>query len=288
MKYAVSIVNYASWPLTLRCLESLRETGYGDYEVIVVDNDTVPPPRLPAEVRLLRTGENLGFGRAHNRGLAASTGEILVVLNPDTVVERGFFGKLDEFFMERRDVGIVGPRILDSEGRVQLSARREVTLISGLLGRTSFLTRLFPKSSFVRDQFPAVTGASPAPVDWVSGACMALRHEAIPEDGLFDERFFMYFEDADLCRRVRGGGWRVFYAPQVEVVHQTGGSSRSKPKAVWMLHKSAFLYHRKHGAHGPLNLFSAAVLLGLAARAFVKLAAGYAADLRSKRGSKSF
>ena len=90
--------------------------------------------------------------------------------------------------------------------------------------------------------------------------------------GGFDERFFMYFEDADLCRRVRDAGWFVYYLPSVEVVHQTGGSSRSRPKAIWLLHKSAFLYHRKHGAHGPANLFSALVLLGLAGRALAKLA----------------
>ncbi len=285
MKFSVSIVNYASWPLTLRCLESLRATRYEDYEVVVVDNDTVTPPDPPPGVRLLRTGGNLGFGRAHNQGIAATTGEVVVILNPDTVVERDFFGKLDELLSEYRDAGIVGPRILDSEGEVQLSARREVSLISGLLGRTSFLTRLFPKNSLVKSQFPAVTSTSPATVDWVSGACMAIRREAIPKDGAFDERFFMYFEDADLCRRVRQEGWRIYYAPQVEVVHQTGGSSRSKPKAVWMLHKSAFLYHRKHGPHGPLGLYSGAVLLGLAARALVKLASGCAADISAKRNS---
>ena len=274
----MSIVNYASWPLTMRCLESLRETGYEDYEIVVVDNDTEPPPTLPSDVRLLCTGENLGFGRGHNRGLGAVNGEIVIVLNPDTVVERAFFEKLDRFFREHPDAGVVGPRILDSEGEVQLSARREVSLISGLLGRTSFLTRLFPKSSLVKNQFPAVMDNKPQPVDWISGACMTLRQEAIPEDGVFDERFFMYFEDADLCRRVRDEDWRIYYAPQVEVVHQTGGSSRSRPKAVWMLHKSAFLYHRKHGVHGPLNLYSAVVLVGLAARALVKLVSGYATD----------
>ena len=81
----------------------------------------------------------------------------------------------------------------------------------------------------------------------------------------------MYFEDADLCRRARASGWLVYYLPHVEIVHQTGASSRSKPKAVWLLHKSAFLYHRKHGAHGPLNVLSAAVLAGLTLRALAKL-----------------
>jgi GT2 family glycosyltransferase len=176
---------------------------------------------------------------------------------------------------------------LDGEGELQLSARREISLVSGLLGRTSLLTRLFPKSSLVKAQFPAVTEETrPVAVDWVSGACMMARKRTLDEIGSFDERFFMYFEDADLCRRAREAGWLVYYLPQVEVVHGTGGSTRSKPTAVWRLHKSAFLYHRKHGAHGPLNLYSAIVLLGLAARALAKLG-GWAVAGVSKRSKVS-
>jgi N-acetylglucosaminyl-diphospho-decaprenol L-rhamnosyltransferase len=272
VKFSVLIVNYASWSLTLRCIESLDETGYGDFETVVVDNDSAEPPELPAGVRLIRNKENLGFARAHNRGIAASTGDIVILINPDTVVERDFFDNLEAFIEETPRVGIVGPRILDSEGELQLSARREISALSGFLGRTSLLTRLFPKSSLVKSQFPAVTEKShPSPVDWVSGACMAIRRETLRNIGPLDERFFMYFEDADLCRRARASGWLVYYLPHVEIVHQTGASSRSKPKAVWLLHKSAFLYHRKHGAHGPLNVLSAAVLAGLTLRALAKL-----------------
>ena len=274
MKFSVLIVNYASWPLTLRCVESLRATGYGSFEIIVVDNDSLEPPELPSGVQMIRNKENLGFARAHNRGIASSTGELVVLINPDTAVERDFFERLEEFFGENPHAGVAGPRIMDSEGELQLSARREINPLSGLLGRTSLLTRLFPESSLVKSQFPAVTSQShPTPVDWVSGACMVVRRRTLLDTGPLDERFFMYFEDADLCRRAREAGHPVFYLPGVEVIHQTGGSSRSKPRAIWLLHKSAFLYHRKHGPHGPLNLYSAAVLLGLAARALVKLAA---------------
>jgi N-acetylglucosaminyl-diphospho-decaprenol L-rhamnosyltransferase len=272
VKFSVLIVNYASWPLTLRCIESLDATGYGDFETIVVDNDSAEPPELPAGVRLIRNNENLGFARAHNRGIAASTGDVVILINPDTVVEKRFFDGLEAFFEGVPKVGIVGPRIWEADGELQLSARREISAISGLLGRTSLLTRLFPKSSFVKSQFPAVTeGSHPSAVDWVSGACMAIRRETLRGIGPLDERFFMYFEDADLCRRARTSGWLVYYLPQVEIIHQTGASSRSKPKAVWLLHKSAFLYHRKHGAHGPLNILSAAVLAGLTLRALAKL-----------------
>jgi GT2 family glycosyltransferase len=100
---------------------------------------------------------------------------------------------------------------------------------------------------------------------------MAIRRDAMRQIGPLDERFFMYFEDADLCRRARAAGWLVYYLPHVEIVHQTGASSRSKPRAVWLLHKSAFLYHRKHGVHGPLGIFSAMVFAGLTLRALAKL-----------------
>jgi GT2 family glycosyltransferase len=272
MKFSVLIVNYASWPLTLRCIEALHETDYEDFETIVVDNDSVKPPELPSSVRMIRNEKNVGFARAHNRGIAASTGDTVVLINPDTVVQRNFFDSLETFFEENPKVGIAGPKILDSKGGLQLSARREISALSGFLGRTSLLTRLFPKSSLVKSQFPAVTeGSHPSAVDWVSGACMAIRRETLRDVGTLDERFFMYFEDADLCRRARAAGWLVYYLPHVEIVHQTGASSRSKPKAVWLLHKSAFLYHRKHGAHGPFNVFSAAVLAGLTLRALAKL-----------------
>ena len=272
MKFSVLIVNYASWPLTLRCIESLDRTGYTQFEAIVVDNDSAQPPELPSGVRLIRNKENVGFARAHNKGIAASTGDIIVLINPDTVVERDFFDGLERFLGENPKVGIAGPRILDSEGELQLSARREISALSGFLGRTSLLTRLFPKSSLVKSQFPAVTEEShPSSVDWVSGACMVVRRDVLRRIGPLDERFFMYFEDADLCRRARSAGWLVYYLPHVEIVHQTGASSRSKPRAVWLLHKSAFLYHRKHGAHGPLNIFSAMVLAGLTLRALAKL-----------------
>jgi GT2 family glycosyltransferase len=121
--------------------------------------------------------------------------------------------------------------------------------------------------------FPAAEEPSgPVRVDWVSGACMAVRRRVLEEVGGFDERFFMYFEDADLCRRAREAGWGVYYLPDAQVVHETGASSRDRPRAILRLHKSAFLYHRKHGPHGPLGLYDALVLLGLCARAGVRVA----------------
>jgi len=102
-----------------------------------------------------------------------------------------------------------------------------------------------------------------------------LRRRMLEEVGGLDPRFFMYFEDVDLCRRAREAGWRVLYLPEVEVTHEAGGSSRSGARAVWRLHKSAFLYHRKHGPRGPFGLYAVPVLGGLALRALTKLAVLY-------------
>ena len=97
MKFSVIIVNYASWPLTLRCIESLQQTRYGDFEIFVVDNDSAEPPELPSLVRLIRNKENVGFAGANNRGIAASSGDTIVLTNPDTLVERDFFERLEAF-----------------------------------------------------------------------------------------------------------------------------------------------------------------------------------------------
>ncbi len=273
MKFSVVTVNYKSWPYTLRCLNSLRETGYDDFEVVVVNNDQDPPPEMPHRARLIPNPENVGFARACNQGVSASTGEYVVFINPDTLVKEGFFENLEGFFDANPEAVVAGPKIVDGEGHLQLSARKDLNFVSGLLGRTSLLTRLFPKSPLVRRHFPAagkLTG--PTAVDWVSGACMVVRRRTLGEIGPLDERFFMYFEDADLCRRARNAGWLVYYLPQVEVLHHTGASSGNRPRAIWDLHKSAFLYHRKHDRHGPFGLYSLLVLAGLAGRALTRLA----------------
>jgi N-acetylglucosaminyl-diphospho-decaprenol L-rhamnosyltransferase len=273
VKFSVVTVNYRSWPYTLRCIDSLYATGYKYFEVVVVDNDQEAPPEMPHPVRLIRNPANVGFARACNQGTYASKGENVVFINPDTLVGDDFFEGLEAFLDENPRAGVVGPRIVSNRGDVQLTARKELSFVSGFIGRTSLLTRLFPKNPLVKHLFPAAEKlAGPTAVDWISGACMAVRRRTLDEIGPMDERFFMYFEDADLCRRAREAGWLVCYLPQVEIFHHSGASSRSRPRAIWDLHKSAFIYHRKYGPHGPLGLYSLLTLAGLMGRALVKLA----------------
>jgi N-acetylglucosaminyl-diphospho-decaprenol L-rhamnosyltransferase len=273
MKFSVITVNYRSWSYTLKCIDSLYQTGYKDFEVVIVNNDQGSTPEIPHPVRLIRNPENVGFARACNQGVNVSEGENVIFINPDTLVEDDFFESLEKFLDENPKAGVVGPRIVGNGGDVQLTARKELSFVSGFLGRTSLLTRLFPQNQLIKRLFPAarkLTG--PTAVDWISGTCMTVRRRALEEIGPMDERFFMYFEDADLCRRAREAGWLVYYLPQVEVFHHSGASSRNRSRAIWDLHKSAFLYHRKHGRHGPLGLYSLLTLVGLAGRAFIRLA----------------
>ena len=268
------MVNYRSWPYTLRCIDSLYATGYESFEVVVVDNDQEAPPEMQHPVRMIRNPQNVGFARACNQGMAVSGGENVVFINPDTVVEGEFFESLGRFLDENPMAGVAGPKIVGFEGEIQLTARKELSFLSGILGRTSLLTRLLPKNALVKRLFPAaekLTG--PTAVDWIAGTCMAVRRRTLEEIGGMDERFFMYFEDADLCRRAREAGWLVYYLPQIEVLHHSGASSGDRARAIWNLHKSAFLYHRKYGPHGPLGLYSLLTLAGLTGRALVKLAA---------------
>jgi N-acetylglucosaminyl-diphospho-decaprenol L-rhamnosyltransferase len=274
VKFSAVTVNYRSWPYTLRCIDSLHATGYEDFEVVVVDNDQESPPEIPHPVRLIRNPQNVGFARACNQGMEVSRGENVLFINPDTVVEDDFFESLERFLSENPGAGVAGPRIVGADGDVQLTARKELSFVSGVLGRTSLLTRLFPKNPLVRRLFPAaekLTG--PTAVDWIAGTCMAVRRRTLEEIGGMDDRFFMYFEDTDLCRRAREAGWLVYYLPHIEVFHHSGASSGDRPRAIWNLHKSAFLYHRKYGPHGPLGLYSLLTLAGLTGRALVKLAA---------------
>ena len=275
MKFSVVMVNYDSWSYSLRCIDSLYGTGYEDFEVVVVDNgQEEAPPEMAHRVHLIHNSENVGFAKACNQGISDSSGEYVVLINPDTVVEEDFFESLERIFGENSRAGVVGPKIVDGEGNLQLSARKELSFASGLLGRTSLLTRFFPKNPLVRRLFPAAAELTgPTVVDWVSGACMVIRRQTLYEIGSMDERFFMYFEDADLCRRARESGWLVYYLPQIEVLHHTGASTRARTRAIWNLHKSAFLYHRKHGSHGPLQLYSLLVAMGLCARALAQLVA---------------
>ncbi|NVM27039.1 MAG: glycosyltransferase, partial [Desulfobacterales bacterium] len=166
-----------------------------------------------------------------------------------TYIMDGFFEPILRYMEQHPYVGIVGPKILNHDGSVQGSARTFPTPLTGLFGRSSVLTRFFPNNPFTRANILTTRsdGKTPMEVDWVSGACMVVRRKALDDVGLLDERFFMYWEDADWCRRMWRKGGKVVYFPQASVVHYVGASSGQAPlRSIFEFHKSSYRLFEKY------------------------------------------
>lgn len=282
---SVIIVNFNAGPLLERCLGSLVSHLTGTWEAVVVDNassdgsvDRVAG--LDPRIRLLCNADNVGFGRAINQAMAATTAPLALFLNPDATLTAGAIDELVRELNNHPQCGAIGPAILNPDGSIQGSARGDPDMLTGLFGRSSTLTRLFPRSALARRN--VVTHAEPADaaqgsieVDWVSGACMLVRREAFTSIGGFDEAFFLYWEDADFCRRLRAAGWHTRYDPRAQVAHAGSVSSRSRPAlAIRAFHRSAYLYYRRHSAGSVWHPLGWTAYLLLRLRCWWKLASG--------------
>jgi len=250
----IIIVNYNSTDHLLRCLRSIFDVARGiDLEVYIQDNhsrdDVDRVRRAFPQVRLKKNESNLGFARAVNQALKDSSSPYILILNPDTLINEGFFEKALEYMDTHDETGVMGPRILDSDGTVQGSARLFPNLMTALFGRKSLLTKIFPDNPVTRENILTgrSDGISAMEVDWVSGACMVVRRKAIEDVGIMDARFFMYWEDADWCRRMWLGGWKVVYFPQPSVIHYVGVSSaKNVIRSVIAFHRSIYRLFKKH------------------------------------------
>jgi len=214
-------------------------------------------------VNLHRNPSNLGFAKAVNQALRLCRGEYVILLNPDTYVTEGFFDAVTDFMEKNKNIGVMGPRILDSDGKLQNSARSFPTPLTALFGRSSYISKRFPKNPITGMNLLSLhcDGKTPMNVDWVSGACMIVRKKAIAEVGMLDERFFMYWEDTDWCRRMGAAGWKIVYFPRAVVYHYVGGSSEKRAvRSVLEFHKSVYLLFVKY-LH-PLLRFTKPVAFG--------------------------
>jgi GT2 family glycosyltransferase len=269
-RVAVVIVNYQSYADLRRCLGALAgQPGVS----IVVDHDPSPDSadaiaREFPWVRLVRVAANEGFAAGVNRGACETVSDYLLLLNPDSLPEPGLCATLAGWLDSHPDAGAVGPRITNADGTLQASARRFPDLTTAIAGRSSWLTRVLPRNPLSRHNLPALdaTSREPMDVDWVSGACMMVRRVAFDQVGGMDEGFFLYWEDADFCRRLQQAGWRTVYWPAVSVLHTGSGSSRHAMDASLVaFHQSAYRLFRKH-ARGPVRLLAPLVRAGLRLR----------------------
>ncbi len=251
----VLLVNYNSTPFLCQCLASLSlQEPRGRLRLMVRDNaseDRAEAVKGLPGVELTQGQENLGFSRGINGLARQGRAPYLLLLNPDCVLQEGFCRQALDYMEAHPQVGALGPRVLDPDGSVQGSARRFPSVLTGLFGRSTFLSRLLPGNAATRREVLTTGGPQdrPLPCDWVSGACVLVRREAFEQVGGMDEEYFLFWEDADLCARLHRHGWEVVYHPGPSVVHQVGGSRRSNmPRSIWHFHRSALLWLHKHGS----------------------------------------
>ena len=229
---SIIIVSYRTPEILRVCLERLTaDPSELSREIIVVDNDSRDESPAIARsfpgVTVLETGDNLGFAGGVNRGLAAAQGRFMAVLNPDIEVEPGALDGLVRFLEDHPETGIAAPKLLNTDGTLQHSCRRNYTLWTVLLRRT-FLGRLFPNAAALRRHLMLdYDHATVRAVDWVAGAAMVVRREALDDVGPMDERYFLYFEDVDWCTRMQARGWLVHYVPQFRMTHHWQRASKA-------------------------------------------------------------
>jgi GT2 family glycosyltransferase len=233
MELSVIIVNWnaaAYLPAALAALFAAQDDF--SMEVLLVDNASTDTSvslvraRFP-QVEVLENHENKGFAAANNQGLARARGRYILLLNPDTEMPATTLRTFVAYLEAHPQVGVVGPRLQARGGKIQGGAAGYDPSPSTIFNFSTFLYRLLP-TRFKGLWLPRslYKQSEPIPVDWVSGACMMVRREAYEAAGPLDERYFMYSEDVEWCRRIRQAGYRAVCLPNVRVTHHIGGSSR--------------------------------------------------------------
>jgi N-acetylglucosaminyl-diphospho-decaprenol L-rhamnosyltransferase len=271
-------VNYNAGVYLERCVRSLlADTSAGvPPEVVVVDNDSTDGSadaleRAVPEVSVLRARANLGFTRGANLGIAATRAPVVAVVNPDAEVARGTAGAFLARLGTEPGLGAIGPRVHDPDGSVYPSARSLPSAVDavghgilGLVWRANPFTRRYRQL----DADPRVA----RDVDWLSGSAIWLRRDALDAVGGWDERFFMYMEDVDLCWRLRRAGWRVAYEPAGEVVHVQGLSTSQRPYRMIIEHHRSIGRFAAKRWHGVRRVLLGPAIVYLAVRAAVAMA----------------
>jgi N-acetylglucosaminyl-diphospho-decaprenol L-rhamnosyltransferase len=267
---AAVVVHYRTPVRLLACVDALDRQTYPCKEIVVVDNSDEEEEGerisgLPGPWRVHHAASNLGFGPACNVGAHITASDYLLFLNADLTLSERACEELLLTAASNPRVAVVGPRIYGSDGEVELSARSFPSLSTGVLGRSSIATRLLRRTGKSPRALTTALSDATRPVDWVSGACMLVRRDAFRQAGGFDEGYWMYWEDADLCRRLANRGWDAMFCAGAEAHHMTGSSGRSA-RTIEAFHASAARYYERHVARSAVEARLARELLEIRMR----------------------
>lgn len=281
MNVSAIVINYNARQHLVDCVRSLRAEGIRD--VVVADNDSRDGSREALarddrDARFVPTGGNYGYGGGANRGADHVSGaaEALLVLNPDTIVQPGALKAMVEVLEADPSVGIVGPGLENPDGSLYPSARLFPSIVDSI--GHGFLGLFAPTNRWTRRYRMLDVPADEAHfVDWVSGACFLIRRETWDDLDGFDESYFMFLEDVDLCWRARRHGWNVVYEPAARVTHAVGVSRARHPYRMAFEHHRSLMRFAARNSPGARRVLLPIVLLGLGARLvleWVQLARG--------------
>lgn len=269
-KVSVVIVSYNVADLLKAAIDSiaadLERAGLCG-EIVVVDNASqdgsaaAVQARFP-DVRLIANSTNRGFGPAANQGMLAARGEWVVVLNPDTSMQPGFFAAVRHYLDRQPHVGLIGPHLFQPDGATQSTCRRSYTMATALCQSTPLEFWFGETADLRRFYCRELDETAVARVDWVVGACLVVRRAVLRAVGGFDPRFFMYFEETDWCQRIKQAGWDVAYVPQARVLHH-----RSRSAGQDLIARALNFHHSRHKfltkERGRLLALLLRVLIGL-------------------------
>jgi GT2 family glycosyltransferase len=253
MDLSIIIVTWNSQEFIRNCLDSVfLSQGNFSSEVILVDNDSSDETariveQLYPQVNLIQNRNNLGYAKANNQGIEEARGEYILLLNPDTQVLEDSLSLMYEFMQENPDVGVLGPKLLNPNKTVQASCR-EFPTFSTLVWEFSGLSRLFPNSPiFGRWRMGYFGFDHQREADQPMASCLILRRAVLEDVGTFDENFVMFFNDVDLCYRIKKGNWKIYFYPEAKVIHHKGASTRkAKARMIWLSHLAFYRFLKKH------------------------------------------
>lgn len=274
---SVVIVNYNVRDYLAQALLSLQKALAGiPHEIFVVDNASVDGSvayirkHFP-EVKLIVNKENVGFARANNQALRLVQGEFVVIINPDTVVQEDTFTTLLEFFRSHPDASAATCKIINPDGSFSVDCRHSIPTPSIAFWKVTGLSRLFPKSRiFGQYNLTYLDPNEIYTVPGISGSFMMIRKEVLDKVGLFDERFFMYCEDIDLCHRINENGFKIYYVPTTQIIHYKGESTKKDNlDYVITFNKALYQFFQKYYAARSIFLFRWLITLGIFLRGIV-------------------
>lgn len=286
---SIVIVNYNGGALVGRCIDSVyAHPPQCFFEIVLFDNGSTDgscdqAKHLFPDVRVRRSPCNIGLARAFNLALTEAQGRFVLSLDSDTRVLPEAIDLLVRRMAASPKLGIAGAALLNLDLTPQKTARRAPTALSALFGRRSLLTRLFPDNRISRRYLmdDMLSRLTPYEVDWVSTAALLFRREVAERIGPLDERFFVYWVDADWCARARKAGWTIEAIPAARVIHEenlkSGRRARRRTRMIVDFHRGAYRYYRKHHVRHVLGPRHLVALVALAVRAAACVAWDYLA-----------